>query len=257
MESPRLDRLSALLEGLSPKVTLAANPIGFSMHILKSVNSAQTASDSTKFDIEDLAMLVCPSGYLLEKNMAATQQCFMSFEVEFEGPMRQSFLAELSRPITIGMKDADLSLTQVIALLANEMQASRCGQPLFMNRAGEILLISLMRHLTSRPQLGKGLFNALSDPRIAKSLVAMHTKPGHPWTLDGLAQLAGMSRTSFANNFKDAMQVSPGKYLENLRLAIARQMTQSGIGLKQVATKTGYASPSTLSRALSRLNLEA
>ncbi|MEY3428355.1 MAG: hypothetical protein RIS60_1707, partial [Pseudomonadota bacterium] len=234
MESPRLDRLSALLEGLSPKVTLAANPTGFSMHILKTVKSTQTASDSTKFDIEDLAMLVCPSGYLLEKNMAATQQCFMSFEVEFEGPMRQSFLSELSRPITIGMKDADPSLTQVIG---------RCGQPLFMNRAGEILLISLMRHLTSRPQLGKGLFNALSDPRIAKSLVAMHTKPGHPWTLDGLAQLAGMSRTSFANNFKDAMQVSPGKYLENLRLAIARQMTQSGIGLKQVATKTGYASP--------------
>lgn len=116
------------------------------------------------------------------------------------------------------------------------------------------LLISLMRHLTSRSQLGKGLFNAFSDPRIAKSLVAMHTKPGHAWTLDGLAQLAGMSRTSFANNFKDAMQVSPGKYLENLRLAIARQMTQSGIGLKQVATKTGYASPSTLSRALNRLN---
>jgi AraC-like DNA-binding protein len=254
MESPRLDRLSALLEGLCPKVTLAANPTGLSMHILQTVKSTQTTADSAKFNIEDLAMLICPSGYLVEQNMAATQQCFMSFEVEFEGPMRQSFLSELSRPITIGMKDADPSLTQVIALLANEMQASRCGQPLFMNRAGEILLISLMRHLTSRPQLGKGLFNALSDPRIAKSLVAMHTQPGHSWTLDGLAQLAGMSRTSFANNFKDAMQVSPGKYLENLRLAIARQMTQSGIGLKQVATKTGYASPSTLSRALNRLN---
>ena len=254
METPRLDRLSALLEGLSPRVTLAAHPTGFSMHILQTVKSEQPTKGSGTFDIEDIAMLVCPIGYLAEKNMAPTQQCLMSFEVEFEGPMRQSFLSELSHPITIGMKDADPSLTQVVALLANEMQASRCGQPLFMNRAGEILLISLMRHLTSRPQLGKGLFHALSDPRIAKSLVAMHTKPGHPWTLEGLAHLAGMSRTSFANHFKDAMQISPGKYLENLRLAIARQMTQSGIRLKQVATKTGYASPSTLSRALSRLH---
>ena len=97
-----------------------------------------------------------------------------------------------------------------------------------------------------------GLFQALSDPRIAKSLVAMHSKPAHPWTLESLANLAGMSRTSFANYFKEVMQVSPGKYLENLRLAIARQLVDTGIGLKQIATRTGYSSTSTLSRALGR-----
>jgi transcriptional regulator GlxA family with amidase domain len=80
----------------------------------------------------------------------------------------------------------------------------------------------------------------------------MHTKPAHPWTLESLANLAGMSRTSFANNFKDMMHVTPGKYLENLRLAIARQLVQTGIGLKQIAMRTGYSSPSTLSRALGR-----
>jgi hypothetical protein len=48
------------------------------------------------------------------------------------------------------------------------------------------------------------------------------------------------------------MQVSPGKYLENLRLATAQQLVQTGIGLKQIAARTGYASPSTLSRALGR-----
>jgi len=71
-------------------------------------------------------------------------------------------------------------------------------------------------------------------------------------TLETLANLAGMSRTSFANYFKDVMQVPPGKYLENLRLAIARQLVQTGVGLKQIAARTGYASPSTLSRALGR-----
>ena len=166
--------------------------------------------------------------------------------------MGPSFLAELSVPISIGMREADPSLVQVMTLIANEMQASRCGQPLFINHAGDILLISLMRHLTSRPQQESGLFLALSDPRIARSLVAMHAKPAHPWTLETLANLAGMSRTSFANYFKDVMQVSPGKYLENLRLAIARQLVQTGIGLKQIAARTGYASPSTLSRALGR-----
>lgn len=249
MDAPRLDRLTALLEGLSPKVTLTAKPQGFSLHIIK---SGQPKAKPTGIQPDALSLLVCPVAYSFEKLLQADQLCCLSFEVVFDGPMGPSFLAEQSKPITIVMRDADPSLVQVMMLIANEMEASRCGQPFFMNRAGDILLVSLMRHLTSRPQQSTGLFQALSDPRIARSLVAMHSKPAHPWTLESLAHLAGMSRTSFANYFKDVMQVSPGKYLENLRLAIARQLVHTGIGLKQIATRTGYSSPSTLSRALGR-----
>ena len=253
MNAPRLDRLTALLEGLSPKVTLATKPDGFSLHIIKTGTSEHSTDSFPGIHRDALSLLVCPAAYSFENLLQADQQCCMSFEVVFDGPMGPSFLAEQSKPISIVMKDADPSLVQVMMLIANEMQASRCGQPFFMNRAGDILLVSLMRHLTSRPQQSTGLFQALSDPRIAKSLVAMHSKPAHPWTLESLANLAGMSRTSFANYFKEVMQVSPGKYLENLRLAIARQLVDTGIGLKQIATRTGYSSPSTLSRALGRV----
>ena len=252
MNAPRLDRLTALLEGLSPKVTLTSKPNGFSLHIIKTGTSEHSTDSFSGIQQDALTLLVCPEAYSFENFLKADQLCCMSFEVVFDGPMGPSFLAEQSLPITIVMKDADPSLVQVMMLIANEMEASRCGQPFFMDRAGDILLVSLMRHLTSRPQQSTGLFQALSDPRIAKSLVAMHSKPAHPWTLESLANLAGMSRTSFANYFKDVMQISPGKYLENLRLAIARQLVQTGIGLKQIAARTGYSSPSTLSRALGR-----
>ena len=252
MDTPRLDRLTALLEGLSPKVTLTSKADGFSLHIIET-GTLELSSDSfSAAQLDALSLLVCPAEHSLQNMLEADQQCLMSFDVVFDGPMGPSFLAELSQPISISMKDADPSLVQVMTLIANEMQTSRCGQPLFINRAGDILLISLMRHLKSQPQQASGLFLALSDPRIARSLVAMHNKPAHPWTLEILANLAGMSRTSFANYFKDVMQVSPGKYLDNLRLAIARQLVQTGIGLKQIAARTGYASPSTLSRALGR-----
>lgn len=254
MDTPRLDRLTALLEGLSPKVTRTTKADGFSLHIVQAVTPGPCSNGFSPIELDALSLLVCPDGHALQNLLEAGQQCLMSLEVVFDGPMGPSFLAELSQPITIGMKDADPSLVQVMSLMANEMQASRCGQPLFINRAGDILWISLMRHLTSRPQQASGLFLALSDPRIAKSLVAMHTQPAHPWTLELLAHLAGMSRTSFANNFKEVMKVSPGKYLENLRLAIARQLVHTGIGLKKIAARTGYASPSTLSRALSRMD---
>lgn len=252
MNAPRLDRLTALLEGLSPKVTLTSKADGFSLHIIKAGTSELSSDSFSDTQLDALSLLVCPAEHALQTTLKADQRCLMSFDIVFDGPMGPSFLAEVSRPISIGMRDADPSLVQVMTLIANEMQASRCGQPLFINHAGDILLISLMRHLTSRPQKESGLFLALSDPRIARSLVAMHAKPAHPWTLETLANLAGMSRTSFANYFKHVMQVPPGKYLENLRLAIARQLVQTGIGLKQIAARTGYASPSTLSRALGR-----
>lgn len=252
MNAPRLDRLTALLGGLGPKVTRTSKAEGFSLHIIQTGMFELPSQSISAYHLDALSLLVCPAQYSLQDIIQADQQCFMSFNVVFDGPMGPSFLAELTEPISIGMKDADPSLVQVMTLIANEMLTSRCGQPLFINRAGDILLISLMRHLTSRPQQGTGLFHALSDPRIARSLVAMHSKPAHPWTLEILADLAGMSRTSFANSFKEVMQVSPGKYLENLRLAIARQLVQTGIGLKQIASRTGYASPSTLSRALGR-----
>jgi AraC-like DNA-binding protein len=252
MDTPRLDRLTALLEGLSPKVTQTTKADGLSLHIVTTGQQELAMNNFSAAELEALSLLVCPGGHSLLNVLAAEQRCIMSFNVVFDGPIGPSFLAELSRPISIEMRDADASLLQVITLIAYEMQASRCGQPLFIDHAGDILLISLMRHLTSRPQQESGLFLALSDPRIAKSLVAMHSKPDHPWSLEILANLAGMSRTSFANRFKDVMRVSPGKYLENLRLAIARQLVQTGTGLKQIAARTGYASASTLSRALGR-----
>ena len=48
------------------------------------------------------------------------------------------------------------------------------------------------------------------------------------------------------------MQITPGKYLENLRLALASGLVAQSMGLKKAAAATDYASPSTLSRAMHR-----
>ena len=252
MTAPRLDRLSALLEGLRPRVSLSSPADGFCLHILRVGPSQLHDTKSSVSAADAMRLLVCPAGHFFKDNLAPGEHCWMSFEAAFDGPIGPAFLAEFSEPIAIPIQDADPSLAQIVHLIASEMQANRCGQPLLMNRAGDILLIGLMRHLISRPQKTTGLFTALSDPRIAKSLVALHAHANHAWTLEGLAQIAGMSRTSFATHFKAVMQMAPGKYLENLRLTIAREMVLQGVGLKQIAQKTGYASASTLSRAMGR-----
>lgn len=129
MDAPRLDRLTALLEGLSPKVTQTSMAEGFSLHIIKEGTSELSSDNFSAIQLDSLSLLVCPAKHSLPNILEANQRCLMSFSVVFDGPMGPSFLAELPRPISIGMRDADPSLVQVMTLIANEMQASRCEAP--------------------------------------------------------------------------------------------------------------------------------
>jgi len=140
MDAPRLDRLTALLEGLSPKVTLTSKANGFSLNIIKTETPELSLDSSSATHLDALSLLACPAERSLSKTLEPDQHCLMSFEVVFDGPMGPGLLAELSQPISINMKDADPSLVQVMTLIANEMQTSRCGQPLFMNRAGLVCM---------------------------------------------------------------------------------------------------------------------
>lgn len=249
MTEVRLDRLSALLEGLSPRVWQSDRGLALSLHLVRAASA-----DATPAQIDAFRLLVSPPGQGVNTLALRARglSLWMSFEVAFDGPVGQLFLDEFRQPLEIGLAQADPSLIQVVRLIAFELETRRCGQPLFMNRAGDILLIGLLRHLVSAPLGAMRLFNGLADPRVARTLVAMHADPGSPWTLATLALEAGMSRTSFANRFKAVMGLSAGKYLENLRLALAHRMVATGMGLKRVARETGYAGPSTLSRAMHR-----
>lgn len=254
MTPARLDRLSALLEGIRPRVSLAEHDSldTFCLHLVQGPTPPKAKLCMQSAPMDAMRLLVCPPGHGLQEYLLPGERGWIAFEVGFDGPVGPVFMAEFGGVISIPMQFADPSLAQIVQLIASEMQTDRCGQPLLMDRAGDILLIGLMRHLIARPQKTTGLFTALSDPRIAKSLVALHTHCANDWTLESLAQVAGMSRTAFASQFTKIMHIAPGKYLGNLRLAIARQMAASGLGLKQIAQKTGYASASTLSRAMGR-----
>lgn len=269
-----LDRLSALLQGLSPRVVLRqadqprdSEPTGFfdgtanalvgpvadglDLHLMVDPSQARAGAPAP---LQALSLLVCQRSEQAERAALLHQglRPWVSFVVAFDGPVGPLFLREFQRAEHIALHAAEPSLAQIVQLMASEMQATRCGQPLLMDRAGDILLIGLLRHWVKHPLNSVGLFGGLANPRLAKALVAMHSLPANPWSLEGLAVEAGMSRTAFATQFKQAMGVSAGKYLEGLRLALAQRLVAAGHGLKRVAQETGYASPATLSRAMGR-----
>jgi len=263
----RLDRLSALLAGLAPRVqvsrpadgithlAVAAEPKPF-LHLYLLAEGEMRLhlplTGSTR--LEAPCIVVCRSdvAHALSAESPAAFRHLMCAQAWLDGPVATLLLDEFSTLQAVSLDHAEPLLRHVIDLILSELQTPRCGQPALLDRAGDILFIGLLRHLIAHPKNSGGLLNGLADPRIARALIAIHARMQDKWTLESLAEEAGMSRTAFANTFRAVMRQTPGKYLSAIRLAIARRAVQSGKGLKVAAREAGYTNSSALSRALSR-----
>lgn len=263
----RLDRLSALLEALAPRVELTrveslidpgwvldTSATRFLYLYLLTQGELVFALPDTVRRVSSPSMVICRSDrpHRVSTVEPNDLEHLVRAKVSIEGPAGMLLFDEFAEPLVLPLIQTDAALTQAVALISSELATPRCGQPALLNRAGDILFIGLLRHLVAHPASDSGLFNGLADPRIARSLVALHGAPQQAWTLERMAAEAGMSRTAFANAFRNLMNQTPGKYLGALRLAIARTAVESGRGLKRAAQESGYANSSALSRALSR-----
>ena len=76
----------------------------------------------------------------------------------------------------------------------------------------------------------------------------MHEDPGKPWSVEGMARTAGMSRSAFAAKFKGTVGETPADHLANWRLSVAKVELRNGRSIKSLASELGYATPSALSR---------
>lgn len=137
----------------------------------------------------------------------------------------------------------------VLSLLFEEAFNERCGRRALVNRLFEVVLIQVLRHLMESGQIRSGMLAGMSHPKLRYALVAMHEKPAHEWSLDELAETATMSRSVFANAFRDTVGVTPGAYLQNWRVSLAQQALRQGRSLKMIAIEVGYGSEAALSRA--------
>jgi AraC-like DNA-binding protein len=58
-----------------------------------------------------------------------------------------------------------------------------------------------------------------------------------------------MSRTVFANAFRDVVGCTPGVYLQRWRIGLAQKGLREGRALKHIAADVGYGGEAALSRA--------
>lgn len=142
-----------------------------------------------------------------------------------------------------------------IRLLTLEAEHERMGKTAVINHWASIMMIECLRvYIESLPEATENWLKAMKDPFLTKALVAMHEMPSENWTINKLAEVAGMSRSSFAQRFKEVVGIPPLTYLMDYRLRLAARylrLQQNSIG--RISGLVGYASDSTFSQAFKRV----
>lgn len=141
-------------------------------------------------------------------------------------------------------------LNEAINLVTDRVFSEKLGSTAAVTRLSEIVFIELLRSgINTEPEF-VSILGAFRDKKIAKSLELIHSNPSGAWTVESLACAVAMSRSRFADRFRCLVGMSPMAYLSEWRLQKALSLLDdSRISVQQVATQTGYQSPSAFSRA--------
>jgi AraC-like DNA-binding protein len=107
----------------------------------------------------------------------------------------------------------------------------------------------LLRYILDNNQSSIGLLAGLGDKRLAKAITAIHDNPSQSWSLEGLANKAGMSRARFAVHFREIVGTTPIEYLTKWRIGMAQTLLKKGKPSGLVANEVGFSGAVVFSRA--------
>jgi AraC-like DNA-binding protein len=145
-------------------------------------------------------------------------------------------------------------LRGMLQQLVGEIAQRQPGAALASANLAQLMFVQVLRvHLASNEQLVSGWLQALADGRISQTLRLMHGDPGRAWGLEELAKAANMSRTTFAERFKQVVGVAPLAYLTRWRMYLAeRALVKDDTPIASLAASLGYTSESAFSNAFKR-----
>jgi AraC-like DNA-binding protein len=148
-----------------------------------------------------------------------------------------------------------LALHNTVQALASEMAEQAPGSEVVATRLAEVLFIQVLRaHIASGPQRSKGWLRAVFDLQMGAALSTIHDSVKTPWTVESLAEAAGMSRSAFAVRFKELLGQTPLEYVTEWRMQKAMQLLQQrDKKLIDVARLVGYDSDAAFGKAFKRV----
>jgi AraC-like DNA-binding protein len=139
--------------------------------------------------------------------------------------------------------------------MRQELSDPQPGDFVVAQQLATLVLVQALRlHLSDRRRDEVGWLFALADKRMRAAISAMHASPGSPWTLQLMAEQAGMSRTAFVSKFKETVGLSPMGYLTRWRMMLAAdRLTNSRNSVAEIGLALGYKSEKSFGTAFKRI----
>jgi AraC-like DNA-binding protein len=159
-------------------------------------------------------------------------------------------------PIVHLRKESDKdTLRWSLERMRQELREPQPGGFLVAQHLAYMMLVQALRlYLAEGLRGGVGWLFALADKQMSAAINSMHDDPARRWTLQELAERAGMSRSIFALKFKQTVGTSPMEYLTRWRMLLAgEKLSNSGDPISVVALSLGYESESAFSTAFKRI----
>jgi AraC-like DNA-binding protein len=164
-------------------------------------------------------------------------------------------LLEVLPPIVHIRNESDrLAMRWYLERMMKVLRDPQPGAVLVGEHLAQMMLIEILRlHIEDKAAAGVGWLFALTDKQVSAAITAMHKNPGRRWTLQGLAEHAGMSRSSFALRFKEKTGTSAMGYLTQWRMLLASdRLLHSTDSVSVIALSLGYESESAFGFAFRR-----
>jgi AraC-like DNA-binding protein len=146
-------------------------------------------------------------------------------------------------------------LRWAIGQLTTELRDRQPGGVLVSEHLAHIMIVQVLRlYLQGQRLNSSGWLAALTDRQIGSAINAMHADPARRWTLADLGRLAGMSRSTFAQRFKQVVGTSPLDYLTRRRMLIAgERLRGTSETVATIAQSLGYESDSAFSTTFKKI----
>lgn len=173
-----------------------------------------------------------------------------------DGDLLKPVLAALPRVVRVNIRTdpagdwLDNTLRHALAQAA----ANTPGSDVILAHLAEVLFAEVLRrYLLTLPPGRTGWLAGAGDPAVGRALAALHRDPSYNWTLDSLAQEAGLSRSALTERFARFLGQAPMAYLTDWRLELgAEALRSTSRSVQRVALDVGYDSEAAFNRAFKR-----
>lgn len=174
---------------------------------------------------------------------------------EFQAGNKNPILDALPEVIVVRREEAGQHLETLGRLMLEEAQLEGIGTRTVLDKLADTLFVMVIRHFVTRSADQRGLLAALADVRLRKALAAMHRNSATAWTLESLAEVAGMSRAAFAQRFAELVGTTPIEYLTRWRMTEAELMLRDPqVSVAAAAERVGYETEAAFRKAFKRIH---